>query len=95
MGGVVIDGGATFDTSRAPTRLGTGSGSSRSGIRAARFFNAQPSLNKALVLGLARREWIEKRQNCIALESFGTGKTPIGLTPGLVASRLNSLIGWL
>src|SRR3954454_11770584 len=30
-------------------------------------FNAQPSLNKALVLELARYEWIEKRQNCIAL----------------------------
>ena len=43
-------------------------------IRAARFpqtksldtfdFTAQPSLNKALVLELARCEWIEKRQNC-------------------------------
>jgi DNA replication protein DnaC len=57
-------------------------------------FNAQLSLNKALVLELARREWIEKRQNCIALEPSGTGKTPIGLTLGLVASGLNSLIGW-
>jgi DNA replication protein DnaC len=44
-----------------------------SGIRVARFpqsknrntfdFNVQPSLNKALVLELARCEWIEKRQN--------------------------------
>src|SRR4051794_4624705 len=58
-------------------------------IRAARFpqtksldtfdFNAQPSLNKALVLELARCEWIEKRQNCIALGPSGTGKTHIGL----------------
>jgi hypothetical protein len=37
----------------------------------------------------ASREWIEKRQNCIAHEPSGTGKTPIGLTLGLVASRLN------
>jgi DNA replication protein DnaC len=29
-------------------------------------FTAQPSLNKALVLELARCEWIETRQNCIA-----------------------------
>jgi hypothetical protein len=46
-------------------------------IRLARFtqiksldtfdFAAQPSLNKSLVLELARCEWIEKRQNCIAL----------------------------
>ena len=92
------------ETSRAPTKLGTCSASSRSGVRAARFpqtksldtfdLNAQPSLNKALVLGLARREWIEKRQNCIALELSGTGKTALDLTLGLVASRLNSLIGW-
>ncbi len=30
-------------------------------------FAAQPSINKPLVLELARCEWIEKRQNCIAL----------------------------
>ena len=54
-------------------------------IRLARFpqtksldtfdFAAQPSLNKALVLELARCEWIEKRYNCIALGPSGTGKT--------------------
>jgi hypothetical protein len=58
-------------------------------IRAARFpqtksldtfdFNAQPSLNKALVLELARCEWIEKRQNCIALGPSGTGKTHVSI----------------
>jgi DNA replication protein DnaC len=66
-------------------------------IRAARFpqtksldtfdFNAQPSLNKALVLELARCEWIEKRQNCIALGPSGTGKTHIGLVLGLAACQ--------
>jgi IstB-like ATP binding protein len=58
-------------------------------------FNAQPSLNKALVRGLARQEWIEKRQSRIAPEPSGTGKKPpIGPMLGLVASRLNTLIGW-
>jgi DNA replication protein DnaC len=54
-------------------------------IRLARFpqtksldtfdFTAQPSLNKSLVLELARCEWIETRQNCIALGPSGTGNT--------------------
>ena len=58
-------------------------------IRMARFpqskslnpsdFNAQPSLNKALVLERAHCEWIEKRQNCIALGPTGTGRTHIDL----------------
>src|ERR1700724_383464 len=62
-------------------------------IRLARFsqiksldtfdFAAQPSLNKPLVLELARCEWIEKRQNCIALGPSGTGKTHVALSLGL------------
>jgi DNA replication protein DnaC len=54
-------------------------------IRMARFphtksfdtfdFAAQPSLNKALVLELARGEWIERQRNVIALGPSGTGKT--------------------
>jgi DNA replication protein DnaC len=39
-----------------------------------RSTSPQPSLNKALVLELMRCEWIERRQNCIALGSSGTGK---------------------
>jgi DNA replication protein DnaC len=64
-------------------------------IRLARFpqtksfdtfdFTAQPSLNKALVLELARCEWTEKRQNCIALGPSGTGKTALAL--GLAACQ--------
>src|SRR4029077_20587108 len=50
-------------------------------------FNAQPSLNKALVLELAPCEWIEKRQNCIALGPSGTGKPHIGLALGLAACQ--------
>jgi DNA replication protein DnaC len=66
-------------------------------IRLARFpqtksldtfdFTAQPSLNKALVLELARCEWIEKRHNCIALGPSGTGKTHAALALGLAACQ--------
>jgi len=66
-------------------------------IRQARFsqvksldtfdFAAQPSLNKSLVLELARGEWIEKRQNCIALGPSGTGKTHAALALGLAACQ--------
>jgi DNA replication protein DnaC len=66
-------------------------------IRLARFphtksfdtfdFAAQPSLNKALVLELARCEWIEKRRNIIALGPSGTGKTHTALALGLAACQ--------
>lgn len=66
-------------------------------IRQARFsqiksldtfnFAAQPSLNKALVLELARGEWLERRQNCIALGPSGTGKTHVALALGLAACQ--------
>jgi len=66
-------------------------------IRLARFsqiksidtfdFTAQPSLNKPLVLELARCEWLEKRYNCIALGPSGTGKTHIALSLGLAACQ--------
>ena len=68
-------------------------------IRAARFpqtksldtfdFKAIPSLNKALVLELARCEWIERRENCIALGPAGTGKTHTALALGLAACQKN------
>jgi DNA replication protein DnaC len=68
-------------------------------IRLARFpqtksldtfdFTAQPSLNKSLVLELARCEWIETRQNCIALGPSGTGKTHMALALGLTACQKN------
>ncbi len=58
-------------------------------IRAARFptvksldsfdFPAIPSLNKALVLELARGGYIERRENVIALGNSGTGKTHVAL----------------
>lgn len=68
-------------------------------IRAARFpqtksldtfdFQAMPSLNKALVLELARCEWIHRRENCIALGPSGTGKTHTALALGLAACQKN------
>jgi DNA replication protein DnaC len=68
-------------------------------IRAAKFpqtksldtfdFKAIASLNKALVLELARCEWIERRENCIALGPAGTGKTHTALALGLAACQKN------
>ena len=58
-------------------------------IRAARFpavksldtfdFLAIPSVNKALMMELARCEYIEHRENVIAVGNSGTGKTHIAL----------------
>ena len=65
-------------------------------IRAARFpaiksldtldFPAIPSLNKALVMELARCEYIQRRENVIAVGNSGTGKTHVALGTG--AGRL-------
>jgi len=52
-------------------------------------FKAIPSLNKSLVLELARCEWIERRENCIALGPAGTGKTHTALASGLAACQRN------
>jgi len=66
-------------------------------IKAARFtvvksldtfeFTAIPSLNKKLVLELARGEWIERRENVLCLGNSGTGKTHIALALGLAACQ--------
>lgn len=69
-------------------------------IRQARFpavksldmfdFTAIASLNKMLVLELARCEYIQyilRRENIIALGNSGTGKTHIGLSLGLAACQ--------
>ena len=42
-------------------------------------FKAIPKLNKMQVLDLARCEWIDRRENVIALGSSGTGKAHIAL----------------
>jgi DNA replication protein DnaC len=50
-------------------------------------FLAIPSLNKKLVLELARCEWITRRENVLALGNSGTGKTHIALALGLAACQ--------
>jgi DNA replication protein DnaC len=50
-------------------------------------FMAIPSLNKKLVLELARCEWITRRENVLALGNSGTGKTHIALALGLAACQ--------
>ena len=66
-------------------------------IRAAKFptvksldsfeFKAIPSLSKIQVLELARCEWIERRENVIALGPSGTGKTHVAQGLGLAACQ--------
>ena len=66
-------------------------------IRAARFpatksldtfdFSAIPSVNQALIIQLARCEFVEKHENVIAVGNSGTGKTHIALGLGLAACQ--------
>jgi len=66
-------------------------------IKAARFpavksldsfdFKAIPALGKMQVLELARCEWIERRENVIALGPSGTGKSHVALGLGLAACQ--------
>jgi DNA replication protein DnaC len=66
-------------------------------IKAARFdviktldsfdFLAIPSLNKQLVLELARCDYIDRRENVLALGNSGTGKTHVALALGLAACQ--------
>jgi DNA replication protein DnaC len=50
-------------------------------------FLAMPSLNKVLVLELARCEYISRKENVLALGNSGTGKTHVGLALGLAACQ--------
>jgi len=50
-------------------------------------FLAIPSLNKSLLLDLARCEFIERKENILALGNSGTGKTHIALALGLAACQ--------
>jgi DNA replication protein DnaC len=50
-------------------------------------YRAIPSLNKKLVLELARCEWIGNRENVLCLGNSGTGKTHIALALGLAACQ--------
>jgi DNA replication protein DnaC len=56
-------------------------------------FAAIPSLNKVLVLELARCEYIARRENVIAVGNSGTGKTHIALGLGLAACQKGLSVG--
>jgi len=74
-------------------------------IKAARFpavksldsfeFKAIPSLNKMLVLELARCEYITRNENIIAVGNSGTGKTHIALGLGLAACQRGLTVGFI
>ncbi len=57
-------------------------------------FKAIPSLNKMLVLELARCEYVERRENVIALGNSGTGKTHVALGLGLAACQKGLSVGF-
>jgi len=50
-------------------------------------FLAIPALNKAMVLELARSEFLLRRENVLLLGNSGTGKTHIALALGLAACQ--------
>ena len=58
-------------------------------------FKAIASLNKMLVLELARCEYVERRENVIALGNSGTGKTHIALGLGLAACQKGLSVGFI
>lgn len=74
-------------------------------IKAARFptvksldsfdFLALPSLNKMLVLELARSDYVERRENIIAVGNSGTGKTHVALGLGLAACQKGLTVGFI
>jgi DNA replication protein DnaC len=57
-------------------------------------FLAFPSLNKALVLELARSEYIARRENVIAVGNSATGKTHVALGLGLAACQKGLSVGF-
>ena len=77
----------------------------RQGLKAAKFpavksvdsfdFKAIPRLNKMQVLELARCEWIDRRENVIALGPSGTGKTHVALGLGLAACQKGLSVGFI
>ena len=50
-------------------------------------FRSIPSLNKSLVLELARSEYLDRRENVLALGDSGTGETRLALALGLAACQ--------
>ncbi len=73
-------------------------------IRAARFpavksldtfdFLAIPSLNKHLVMQLARCEYVQRHENVIAMGNSGTGRTHVAVGLGLAACQRGISVGF-
>src|SRR5471032_1575623 len=57
-------------------------------------FTALSSLNKTLVLELARSEYVARRENIIAVGNSGTGKTHIALGLALAACQKGLSVGF-
>ena len=57
-------------------------------------FLAIPSVNKALVMELARCEYTQRSKNVIAVGNSGTGKTHIALGLGLAACQRGMSVGF-
>ena len=57
-------------------------------------FLAIPSLNKPLVLELARCEYIDRNENVIAVGNSGTGKTHVALGLALAACQRGLSVGF-
>ena len=55
---------------------------------------ALPSLNKTLVLELARSEYVLRRENVIAVGNSGTGKSHVALGLGLAACQKGLSVGF-
>ncbi|WP_086466626.1 IS21-like element helper ATPase IstB [Oceanibaculum nanhaiense] len=74
-------------------------------IKAARFptvksidsfdFNAIASLNKMLVMELARCDYVNRNENVIAVGNSGTGKTHVALALGLAACQKGVPVGFI
>ena len=58
-------------------------------------YKAMPSLNKMLVMELARCDYISRNENIIAVGNSGTGKTHIGLGLGLAACQKGLAVGFI
>jgi DNA replication protein DnaC len=58
-------------------------------------FLALPSLNKMLVLELARSDYVERRENIIAVGNSGTGKSHVALGLGLAACQKGLSVGFI
>ena len=58
-------------------------------------FKAMPSLNKMLVMELARCDYISRNENIIAVGNSGTGKTHIALGLGLATCQKGLAVGFI